>query len=83
MCINVGEAESAKQLIYEQLSFIKQQESDGIPSSALKIRCGCLSLKPWKYMHRCLYCSVWFCKECAEDHFGKTVKQYKSEHAKE
>ncbi len=79
MCLTVGESENSQQVIYEQLKFIKAQEDDQVPSSNIKIRCGCLRLVSWKYMHRCLYCSVFFCKECAEEHFGKTVAQYKTE----
>ena len=63
----------------EQLNLIGEQESDDIPSSALKIRCSCLDLHPWKSMYRCLYCSAWFCKSCAEEHFGKTVEEYQRE----
>lgn len=25
------------------------------------------------WMYRCLYCSLYFCKECAEYHFGASV----------
>jgi len=25
---------------------------------------------------RCLYCGMWFCKTCAEEHFGCTVKEW-------
>ena len=34
------------------------------------------------YAHKCLYCSFWFCAECAEIHFGKTRKQHNDEMAK-
>lgn len=29
--------------------------------------------------YRCLYCGIWFCFECAEKHFGKTVEQHMNE----
>ena len=29
--------------------------------------------------YKCLYCDVWFCEACAEDHFGKTVAEYMEE----
>lgn len=79
MCLEIGNAETAQDIIYQQLKFIATQEKEGFSSSAIKIRCGCLKLVPWKYMHRCLYCSVFFCKECAEQHFGKTIEQYRAE----
>jgi hypothetical protein len=67
----------ALDVLYQQVSLIKDQEEGKTPSQHTKIRCGCLKLTVWKYMYRCLYCSVWFCKECAEQHFGKTVEEYR------
>ena len=54
----------------DQVRLIVDQESLGIPSRNVKIRCGCMKLVQWRYMYRCLYCGLWFCKECAEQHFG-------------
>lgn len=62
--------------MYEQIKYIKVQEDNGTPLARMKIRCGCHKLVKYLYMYRCLYCSVWYCKECAEEHFGaKVVKQ--------
>lgn len=61
--------------MYEQLKFIKVQEKDGIPVARTTIRCGCHKLVKYIYMYRCLYCGVWYCKECAEKHFGAKVAQ--------
>jgi len=58
---------------YEQIKLIKQQEWDEIPVQHLKIRCGCNKLLKHIYMYRCLYCGIWYCKECAEEHFGYKV----------
>ena len=61
--------------MYQQVKLIKQQVADEIPLQHAKIRCGCLKLVPWQYMYRCLYCGIWYCKECAEEHFGaKTME---------
>jgi hypothetical protein len=79
MCLDIGKAETKQQIIYEQLRFIRMQEDDGIPAKFIKVRCVCLKLVSWKDMHRCLYCSVFYCKECAEQHFGKTIEQYRAE----
>ena len=79
MSLDIGNAETAEEIAAEQLKFIGMQETNKTPSSSLKIRCACLALHPWKDMHRCLYCSAWFCKVCAEEHFGKTTEVYKSE----
>lgn len=43
------------------------------------ITCECKRRNPVRFMYHCLYCDCWFCKECAEIHFGKTVEQYYDE----
>jgi hypothetical protein len=53
-----------------QIQLILDQEKIEVPSKFTKIRCGCNKLVGWKFMYRCLYCGVWFCKDCAEEHFG-------------
>jgi len=80
MCIHdIAEAETARQVVYEQVKDIKNQQKIGTPSEHIKIRCGCSKYVNWLYMHRCLYCSVFFCKECAEQHFGKTVAERRAD----
>ena len=59
--------------VYTQMKFIKVQEIDEIPLQHTKIRCGCNKLVKFIYMYKCLYCGVWYCKECAEIHFGYKV----------
>jgi len=43
------------------------------------VKCNCRQLLPLDKTFKCLYCGIWFCKECAEVHFGKTVEQYSKE----
>ena len=57
----------------EQMRLIHNQEKDGIPITRVKIRCGCHKLVVWWGMYRCLYCSLFYCKDCAEIHFGAKV----------
>lgn len=59
--------------VQRQIEHIKDQERIEVPSQHLKVRCGCLKLVRWMYAYRCLYCGVWFCKQCAEEHFGYRV----------
>lgn len=28
------------------------------------------------YLHKCLYCGLWFCPACAEFHFGQTLSDW-------
>lgn len=59
----------------KQLELIVDQERIETPMQHVKIRCGCNKLIGWQYMFRCLYCGVWFCKECGEEHFGAKVPE--------
>ena len=79
MCLEIGKAATALQAMYSQVRFINAQEDDCVPAKHLKVRCACLKLVPMKYAYRCLYCEVFYCKECAETHFGKTVAEYRTE----
>ena len=54
----------------EQYRLIHQQEKDGVQITRVKIRCGCSRLVNWLNTYRCLYCGLYFCKPCAEEHFG-------------
>jgi len=72
---NEEQKEENRQRYYEQFKLIKAQEVDKIPAQHTTIRCGCLKLVHWSQMYRCLYCGLWFCKKCAEQHFG-----YKTEY---
>lgn len=62
----------------KQVQLIIDQEEIEVPSKFTKIRCGCNKLVGWKYMYRCLYCGIWFCRDCAERHFGYRVPSNKA-----
>ena len=66
--------ETRKWVAY-QLKNIKEQEAMGTPSKFVKVRCACNKYVQWHAMFRCLYCGVWFCKSCAEEHFGMRVPE--------
>jgi hypothetical protein len=53
-----------------QMANLNSQEEIGVPAQFVKIRCGCNKYVPWREMYRCLYCGIWFCTECAEQHYG-------------
>ncbi len=54
----------------QQHSLIAEQAMDEVPIVHIKIRCDCGALVNWMLMHKCLYCSIWFCRQCAQEHFG-------------
>lgn len=53
-----------------QEALIDEQIEAGTPAQHIKIRCNCNCFSSWREMIRCLYCGVWFCEECAQQHFG-------------
>lgn len=65
--------------VQKQVANIKSQEAIGVPSQHVKVRCGCNKYSRWLYMFQCLYCRVWFCKECAEEHFGKRAPKWSNQ----
>lgn len=69
------ETQAKLEWMAKQLSLIHDQEKIGTPIRHIKIRCGCNKLVGWMYMYRCLYCGIWFCKDCAQLHFGKRVAE--------
>lgn len=40
------------------------------------LQCYCNNRHPLDQMYRCLYCGVYFCFKCAEEHFGQTVEEW-------
>lgn len=48
----------------------KSAEEDGLVS------CVCGNEIALHQSFRCLYCGIWWCEPCAENHFGQTVEEY-------
>ncbi len=53
-----------------QLAMIKEQAGWGMAADKTTVKCGCHKKIKLIYAYRCLYCQVWYCKTCAEEHFG-------------
>lgn len=63
----------------KKFQFIYQQTKEMTDPVRPFVRCGC-GKKLWPHQaYKCLYCGEWYCKQCAEEHFGKTVAQYKAD----
>ena len=61
---------------------VRQTVNQDLLSQTVRVAtltCPCGRERALVKMYRCLYCKVWFCEQCAEDHFGKTVEQYRAE----
>lgn len=35
------------------------------------VTCGCGRTVPVRFAYRCFFCGIWFCRPCAEAHFGE------------
>jgi len=46
-------------------------------SKGNKVECGCGKHLDSFRMFRCLYCGVYHCQPCAEEHFGQTREEFK------
>lgn len=64
------ERQKKLEFMAEQNRLLHTQEKEGVPLMKVKIRCGCHKLLPWWVMVKCLYCGIFYCPECAEEHFG-------------
>lgn len=69
----------AAQIVYAQIKETVKQDAEGVTVRMGTITCPCGWERAIMHMFQCLYCKVWFCHNCAEQHFGKTVKQFKTE----
>jgi hypothetical protein len=63
-----------KQLLREQYA---EASNDG------SIHCVCGRIRALTMAFRCLYCGVYFCRSCAEIHFGMTIQDWIVERRKE
>ena len=66
-------------LYRDQQSELIEQESDNVTVKMAVVTCCCGLKRGLHLMYKCLYCDVYFCKRCAEQHFGKTVTEYRTE----
>lgn len=65
--------------IQQQIRETVDQEKEGITIRMATMTCGCGTKRAIVKMYHCLYCGEWYCITCAEQHFGKTIKEYKQE----
>ena len=43
------------------------------------VTCNCGKHAHVREFYKCLYCGEWYCRKCAEAHFGKTVAEFRKE----
>lgn len=67
----------------DQESEITKQSLAGVVPLLVTITCPCGRERGWTLMYKCLYCDTYFCRECAEEHFGKSVAEYQAKKKEE
>lgn len=69
--VSPEEREAKLKLVHGQtMEIVRHKHGADLPL----ITCpGCLRKLKIMWLYRCLYCSLYFCKECAEHHFGASV----------
>lgn len=65
------------QAVYEQQRVLWLQRRLDTPIGQTTVPCICGVKVNIMDMYQCLYCREWFCRDCAEEHFGQTIKEYR------
>mgnify|MGYP001578640377 CR=1 FL=1 len=65
-------------IVYNQKKETVDQEEAGRTCRMATITCVCGNKRAIVKMYQCLYCKVWMCHQCAEEHFGKTVAEHRA-----
>ena len=63
----------------DKRAFVRKQTEQVMDKGRPFVRCGCLRKLQMYQAYKCLYCEEWYCRECAEVHFGKTVEEHQKE----
>lgn len=67
------------EMVMSQIRETVRQEAAGVTIRLATITCPCGRKRAVVKMYQCLYCKIWMCDPCAEEHFGKTVAQWRNE----
>jgi hypothetical protein len=73
------ERDAARIIVRRQTEYLYKEHH----MTKIKIHCPCGKRDVWSSMFRCLYCGIFFCKECAQIHFGYRVEATKPPSNKE
>lgn len=69
----------ATEIVQIQTDEIVNQSAAGVLFMLVTVTCPCGWVRGFTLVYKCLYCNVWFCTTCAEEHFGKTISEYRTE----
>lgn len=67
----IGRATGREAAYRHEASLLKKQwEQATTNHHAAVIECACGRARPIELMFRCFHCGLWFCEQCAPEHFG-------------
>jgi len=62
-----------------QLEMIKEQVGWGVIADKVTVKCRCHRKVKVLYAHRCLYCGIYYCRDCAQEHFGYSMTEVRKD----
>ena len=65
-------------IIYNQIKELRQQGEARKEVILATVTCPCGRCRGITHAVRCLYCKIWYCETCAEEHFGQTREEYRA-----
>jgi len=63
--------EANRIILRRQYQELHDQQQGPCATKVIWITCRCGKKITLMHAYRCLYCGIWFCKDCAEDHFAE------------
>lgn len=63
--------------IRDQHTELYKQSEAGEAILRATVTCPCGCARAINRAVRCLYCDIWYCERCAEEHFGETRADYR------
>ncbi|MEE4191537.1 MAG: hypothetical protein V2I66_08150 [Halieaceae bacterium] len=79
MCQALDQRNEKLGVIRNQHTELVRQSNDGTHVLSATVTCPCDRERGISRAVRCLYCSIWYCETCAEEHFGMTRAEYRAQ----
>lgn len=76
--ISLEERNRQLNTIKDQHTELYKQSRDGKEILLATVTCPCGRCRGINRAVRCLYCDIWYCEQCAEEHFGETREAYRA-----
>ena len=78
--LTLEQRNAQQNIIADQRRELVRQSEAGKRFMLVTVTCPCGRERGTTHAVRCLYCNIWYCETCAEDHFGQTRDEYRASH---